>query len=290
MLCLVLPAPPPPQRVQVLEATLAAGVSLPRAVRQRTAGAARRGTSITLMWRLHARGATLGARATPCCGGSTVAVVLAALRHHPRTKGVQLQGFRAMANIAAGGGGARRQILAACRQAISPQRRRGLSSVTSVNSRVALSGEDRERGLAELAQAGWQLHSGPRDAIEKTYEFDDFVGAFGWMSQVAIVSEKLDHHPEWFNVYNRVEVCQSPASHLQLGVRLLSLLPPLMAGDADDARRGALRCAVAAGCDACAQDGRHTLALPQLARSLGPAAASVLALRATSCSRSGHLM
>ena len=53
--------------------------------------------------------------------------------------------------------------------------------------------------------SGWKAAQG-RDAIEKTYNFDDFNQAFGWMSRIALAAEKLDHHPEWFNVYSRVEV------------------------------------------------------------------------------------
>ncbi|MGH6993240.1 MAG: 4a-hydroxytetrahydrobiopterin dehydratase [Caulobacteraceae bacterium] len=53
--------------------------------------------------------------------------------------------------------------------------------------------------------AGWKAADG-RDAIEKTYRFADFNAAFGWMARVALAAEKLDHHPEWFNVYSRVEV------------------------------------------------------------------------------------
>ncbi len=45
------------------------------------------------------------------------------------------------------------------------------------------------------------------DTIKKTFTFKSFIRAFGWMSQIAIWAEKLNHHPEWFNVYNRVEVC-----------------------------------------------------------------------------------
>lgn len=44
------------------------------------------------------------------------------------------------------------------------------------------------------------------NAIEKTFTFKSFIRAFGWMSQIAIWAEKLKHHPEWFNVYNRIEV------------------------------------------------------------------------------------
>ena len=52
---------------------------------------------------------------------------------------------------------------------------------------------------------GWES---ARDgaAIAKTFRFADFASAFGWMSTAAILAEKADHHPEWFNVYNRVEV------------------------------------------------------------------------------------
>jgi len=59
---------------------------------------------------------------------------------------------------------------------------------------------------AALAQlTGWSAAEG-RDAITKTYKFADFNAAFGWMTRVALAAEKLDHHPEWFNVYSRVEV------------------------------------------------------------------------------------
>jgi 4a-hydroxytetrahydrobiopterin dehydratase len=53
--------------------------------------------------------------------------------------------------------------------------------------------------------SGWTARAG-RDAIAKTYTFADFNAAFGFMARVALVAEKMDHHPEWSNVYNRVEV------------------------------------------------------------------------------------
>ncbi len=59
--------------------------------------------------------------------------------------------------------------------------------------------------LAPLLQNGWSL-SDDQDAITKAFKFDDFVGAFGWMAQAAIHAEKLNHHPEWSNVYNTVTV------------------------------------------------------------------------------------
>ncbi len=45
-----------------------------------------------------------------------------------------------------------------------------------------------------------------RDAIQRTFKFKDFNEAFGFMGRCALVAEKMDHHPEWFNVYNRVDV------------------------------------------------------------------------------------
>lgn len=60
-------------------------------------------------------------------------------------------------------------------------------------------------GAAIAQLSGWSAVTG-RDAIAKTYKFADFNAAFGFMARVALVAEKLDHHPEWSNVYNRVEV------------------------------------------------------------------------------------
>ena len=69
----------------------------------------------------------------------------------------------------------------------------------------ALSQEDRQRDIAPLLAAGWTMIEG-RDGIEKEFIFKDFITAFGWMTKVAIWAEKLDHHPEWSNVYRKVQV------------------------------------------------------------------------------------
>jgi len=66
--------------------------------------------------------------------------------------------------------------------------------------------EARKRALAKLG--GWSEVKG-RDAITKTFVFADFNAAFGFMTRVALLAEKLDHHPEWFNVYKTVEVTLS---------------------------------------------------------------------------------
>jgi 4a-hydroxytetrahydrobiopterin dehydratase len=69
-----------------------------------------------------------------------------------------------------------------------------------------LSREARSAALARLA--GWQEVSG-RDAIAKTFVFADFNAAFGFMTRAALVAEKMDHHPEWSNVYKTVAVTLS---------------------------------------------------------------------------------
>lgn len=68
-----------------------------------------------------------------------------------------------------------------------------------------LSDTARKTVLEPLLETGWTLDT-ERDAISKTFKFGDFAEAFGWMTRAAIWAEKWDHHPEWFNVYNRVEV------------------------------------------------------------------------------------
>jgi len=64
----------------------------------------------------------------------------------------------------------------------------------------------RRTALAKLG--GWS-EVGGRDAITKKFVFADFNAAFGFMTRVALLAEKLDHHPEWFNVYKTVEVTLS---------------------------------------------------------------------------------
>jgi 4a-hydroxytetrahydrobiopterin dehydratase len=69
-----------------------------------------------------------------------------------------------------------------------------------------LTGSARKAALGKLA--GWSEVAG-RDAIGRTFKFADFNEAFGFMARAALIAEKLDHHPEWFNVYNKVEVTLS---------------------------------------------------------------------------------
>jgi|TARA_R100001244_G_scaffold47550_3_gene42290 4a-hydroxytetrahydrobiopterin dehydratase len=66
-----------------------------------------------------------------------------------------------------------------------------------------LTEDQRNEALAKLS--GWE-HDPKRDAISRSFTFDDFTEAFAFMTRVALHAEKADHHPEWFNVYNKVDV------------------------------------------------------------------------------------
>lgn len=63
---------------------------------------------------------------------------------------------------------------------------------------------EEHRDLADLLP-NWDLVSGA-DAIERQFKFHDFNAAFGFMTRVALLADKMDHHPEWSNVYNRVSI------------------------------------------------------------------------------------
>ncbi|WP_298816649.1 4a-hydroxytetrahydrobiopterin dehydratase [uncultured Roseibium sp.] len=78
--------------------------------------------------------------------------------------------------------------------------------------------EDRAAGLQDLPD--WHLCDG-REAITKTFRFRDFTEAFGFMTQVALIAEKMNHHPEWSNVYRTVEI--TLATHDVGGLSVLDL-------------------------------------------------------------------
>ncbi|KAJ8247132.1 hypothetical protein GJAV_G00259120 [Gymnothorax javanicus] len=91
----------------------------------------------------------------------------------------------------------------------SPSKLRNLLFIRSSSKMASdsywLSPEEREGVLMELKATGWMLVEG-RDALYKELTFKTFNQAFGFMSRVALQSEKMNHHPEWFNVYNKVQV------------------------------------------------------------------------------------
>ncbi|MDG1937042.1 MAG: 4a-hydroxytetrahydrobiopterin dehydratase [Paracoccaceae bacterium] len=70
---------------------------------------------------------------------------------------------------------------------------------------IRLTPQEREKDLASLIENGWSIIQ-DRDAIFKQFKFKSFVEAFSWMTAAALCAEKMNHHPEWSNVYNRVQV------------------------------------------------------------------------------------
>ncbi len=83
-----------------------------------------------------------------------------------------------------------------------------------------LSGAERLAQLPALGETGWRAVAG-RDAIRKIWTFRSFSEAWGFMSRAALVAEKLNHHPEWSNVYNVVDVTLT--SHDAGGLTALDL-------------------------------------------------------------------
>lgn len=92
-----------------------------------------------------------------------------------------------------------------------------------------LTAPQRETALTPLLGAGWSLVEG-RDALTKRFRFEDFNAAFGWMTRAAMIAEVMNHHPEWTNVYNRVDVTLSThdaGGLTQLDVQLAQALDSL---------------------------------------------------------------
>jgi len=83
-----------------------------------------------------------------------------------------------------------------------------------------LTPDERAEQLAQLN--GWQAVP-ERDAIQRKLQFADFNEAFGFMTRVAIKAQQMDHHPEWFNVYNKVEITLSTHEANGLSARDIEL-------------------------------------------------------------------
>ncbi|KAG0292561.1 hypothetical protein BGZ96_003984 [Linnemannia gamsii] len=83
-----------------------------------------------------------------------------------------------------------------------------------------LTAQEQTDALAKLS--AWSLVDG-REAIKRTVTFKDFNEAFGFMSRVALHADKHDHHPEWFNVYNRVEITLATHDVQGLSIRDVKL-------------------------------------------------------------------
>ena len=68
-----------------------------------------------------------------------------------------------------------------------------------------LNNQDKKTFINEQTKNGWEYDE-ENDSIYKKFEFKNFIDAFSWMTKVALFAEKINHHPEWFNVYKTVEV------------------------------------------------------------------------------------
>lgn len=79
---------------------------------------------------------------------------------------------------------------------------------------------DAELAVALQGLVGWSKVEG-REALFKSFKFKSFRAAFGFMTQAALIAEKMDHHPEWFNVYTRVDVTLT--THSAQGVTTLDV-------------------------------------------------------------------
>ena len=74
-----------------------------------------------------------------------------------------------------------------------------------MTERKKLSDSEIQENLAQLS--GWNIENGK---LHKNFQFQSFVEAFGFMTKTALAAEAMNHHPEWFNVYNRVETTLTP--------------------------------------------------------------------------------
>lgn len=92
---------------------------------------------------------------------------------------------------------------------------------SEMESKIFKSDEEKSEALKKVAQTSWSNMDSPRDGIKKTFQFVNFVEAFSFMSAIALEAEKLDHHPEWFNVYNKVEI--NLTSHFCNGLSRLDI-------------------------------------------------------------------
>ena len=96
-------------------------------------------------------------------------------------------------------------------------------------SRTPLTREEITAGLSGLT--GWAL-SEDHQSIRKDFKFRDFNAAFAFMTRIAMAAEKLDHHPEWFNVYNKVEITLT--THSAKGLTALDMRMAQLANEYAD--------------------------------------------------------
>lgn len=97
---------------------------------------------------------------------------------------------------------------------------RTAGKMSSYTQHMFQSDTEKEDAIRSLAKSNW-IRSTEKDAIKKTFAFRNFIQAFSFMTAIALEAEKIDHHPEWSNVYNRVDITLT--SHFCNGVSLLDI-------------------------------------------------------------------
>ncbi|KAJ8672907.1 hypothetical protein QAD02_004168 [Eretmocerus hayati] len=105
-------------------------------------------------------------------------------------------------------GSARREGFGRFHSVLRTLERQQATLATKKQKMPQLTGDQREKELGTLLSAGWIVKS-DRDALYKEFVFKNFNQAFGFMTRIAMQAEKMDHHPEWFNVYNKVNITLS---------------------------------------------------------------------------------
>ncbi|XP_064018264.1 pterin-4-alpha-carbinolamine dehydratase 2 isoform X2 [Pogoniulus pusillus] len=104
-----------------------------------------------------------------------------------------------------GGGAGVRLALVGARRAAGRGAAGGSRTAAMSSQSQRLTAEERSQVLPDLKASGWS-ELGERDAIYKEFHFQTFNQAFGFMTRVALQAERMNHHPEWFNVYSKVQI------------------------------------------------------------------------------------
>ncbi|XP_058801959.1 probable pterin-4-alpha-carbinolamine dehydratase [Phymastichus coffea] len=95
-----------------------------------------------------------------------------------------------------------------CSQVLHTVQRQQTTLASKKSRMPKLTLEDREKDIKPLVSNGWVIQDN-RDALYKEFAFKNFNQAFGFMTRIAMQAEKMDHHPEWYNVYNKVNITLS---------------------------------------------------------------------------------
>uniref|UniRef100_A0A5F9CFZ1 4a-hydroxytetrahydrobiopterin dehydratase n=2 Tax=Oryctolagus cuniculus TaxID=9986 RepID=A0A5F9CFZ1_RABIT len=179
----------------------------------RRAAGPTRSASIEAPGGLRGLGRTWACAAGPAVRAATLAAACCVRSPRlPAARAGRSRGGRRRARTGSAPDSPRREAMAAALRARGATRRllaalwRRSPSLAAMSADAQwLTAEERREAVLDLKAAGWAELS-ERDAIYKEFSFKNFNQAFGFMSRVALQAEKMNHHPEWFNVYNKVQI------------------------------------------------------------------------------------